>query len=180
MKIIAFTGMSFSGKTEAVKIAKEKNIPVIRMGDQVWEEVKQRNLELNDKNVGHVADEMRKIHGKNIWAKKTVEKIKSLGKKDTIVIDGIRNIEEIDLFKKKIGENFIIIAIDVSDRERYKRAKNRGRKDDSNDIEKIKERDQREINWGLKDVINNADIMISNEGNLDDFRKKIKDVLKKL
>ncbi|HEC81032.1 MAG TPA: hypothetical protein ENI42_01220, partial [Thermoplasmatales archaeon] len=38
MKTIAFTGMPGSGKTEAVKIAKELEIPVIRMGDCVWEE----------------------------------------------------------------------------------------------------------------------------------------------
>ena len=77
MKIIAFAGMPFSGKSEAVRIAKEKNIPVIRMGDMVWDEVKKRGLELNDKNVGTIANEMRQKHGKDIWAKKTIERVKS-------------------------------------------------------------------------------------------------------
>ena len=66
MKILAFTGMPCSGKTEAVKVAKEMDIPVIRMGDAVWREVKHQGLELNDKNVGDVANNMREKHGKYI------------------------------------------------------------------------------------------------------------------
>ena len=59
MKILAFTGMPASGKSVAVEIAKEKNIPVIRMGDAVWFETKKQGLLLNDKNVGKVANDMR-------------------------------------------------------------------------------------------------------------------------
>ena len=51
MKIIAFAGMPCSGKSEAVQIAKEMNIIVIRMGDMVWEEVKKRGLTLDEKVV---------------------------------------------------------------------------------------------------------------------------------
>ena len=51
MKIIAVTGMPFSGKTEVVKIAKKMNIEIIRMGDLVWEEVKKRGLKLSDRNI---------------------------------------------------------------------------------------------------------------------------------
>jgi len=177
MRIIAFTGMPFSGKSEAVKIAKEKGIPIIRMGDMVWEEVRKRGLELCDKNVGFVANEMREIHGKHVWAEKTIEKIKSMDDKDFIVIDGVRNIEEIDLFKKELGKQFIVIAIRVSDETRYKRAMSRDRPDDSKDIGKVKERDHRELGWGLGDVIESADIMIPNEGNIDDFRKQVKKLL---
>jgi dephospho-CoA kinase len=177
MKIIAFAGMPFSGKSEAVQIAKDKKIPVIRMGDLVWDETKKRKLELNDKNVGFVANEMRKTLGKNIWAKKTVEMIKSMNVKNLIVIDGVRNLEEIDVFKKELGKDFVMIAIDVSDETRHKRALTRNRKDDSKDINKIKERDQRELGWGLGDLIASADIVITNEGNVDDFKKHVKNVL---
>ena len=100
MKIIAFTGMPFSGKSEAVKIAKEMDIPVIRMGDMVWQETKNQGLELNDENVGRIANDFRKEHGMDIWAIKTLDKIKSLKKNDILVIDGVRNIEEIEKFEK--------------------------------------------------------------------------------
>ena len=172
--------MPFSGKSEAVQIAKDLNIPVFRMGDAVWDEVKNRGLELNDKNVGMIADKMRKDHGMDIWARRTLDKIKSLDKSDVVVIDGIRNVEEIDRFKKELGKDFVVIAIDASDEKRHKRAIKRSRQDDSKDLEKIKERDKRELRWGLDVVIASAGIVIFNEGNIDDFRNKIRKTLSKI
>lgn len=180
MRIIAFAGMPCSGKTEAVQFAKQMNIPVIRMGDMVWDEVKNRGLPLNDKNVGNVADQMRQEFGKDIWAKKTLEKITSFEKLDCIVIDGIRNIEELDTFKMKLGKDFIIIAIAASDETRKKRFLQRGREDDSMNLQDLEERDKRELRWGLGTVIASADIVVSNEGNLDDLRNEIQKILEKI
>ena len=179
MKIIAFTGMPFSGKSEAVRIAKDMNLPVVRMGDMVWDEVKKRDMSLTDENVGKVASEMREKNGKNIWAKRTIDKIKDIPNNKIIVIDGIRNKEEVDTFKKELGQDFILIAIDVNDEIRHKRSLNRGRKDDSLDIEKVKERDRREISWGIKHVIKNADVKIDNNRDMNYFRSEIKDFLNK-
>ena len=180
MKIIAFTGMPCSGKTEAVEVAKTLGLPVIRMGDMVWEEVKQQGLELNDENVGAIADSMRKKQGKNIWAKRTIDKITSLNITNKIIVDGIRNIEEVDLFKKELCNNFVLIAIIASDEVRKKRSLLRQRKDDSNDLRKIEERDKREIKWGIKDLISTADIIISNEHSINDFRREVKKVLEQI
>ena len=178
MKIIAFTGMPFSGKSEAVKIAKEQGIPVVRMGDMIWEETKKQGLELNDQNVGMIANNMRKTHGKDIWAKKTIKKINSMKETELLVIDGIRNIEEIETFEKELGKNFVLIAIEVSDETRHKRALMRGRNDDSMDPDLIKQRDRRELSWGLGNVIAIADSVVTNEGKLEDFKTKIKKLLK--
>jgi dephospho-CoA kinase len=180
MKIVAFTGMPYSGKSEAVLIAKEKGIKVIRMGDMIWTETKNQGLELNDKNVGEVANSMRDKLGKDIWARRTADEIKSLIKTDYIVIDGIRNVEEINLFKKELSNDFFIIAIDAPDELRKKRALSRRRKDDSYDIKDIEERDKRELRWGIGDVIASADIVISNEGSIGEFQRRVKEVLKKL
>jgi dephospho-CoA kinase len=119
---------------------------------------------------------MREKYGMDIWAKKTLEKIKSNRKNICLVIDGIRNREEIDLFKKKLGDKFTVIAILASDDIRKKRVLKRKRKDDG-DIRDFIERDKRERSWGLGEVISNADIKIVNEGRIDDFRKKIEKIL---
>lgn len=177
MKIIAFAGMPFSGKSEAVKIAKEQNIPVIRMGDMVWEETKKQGLELNDKNVGTIANNLRKEKGMDIWAKKTIQKIKKIKNTNILVIDGVRNLEEVETFKRKLGDDFLLVAIQVSDELRHKRAMSRNREDDSKDLTKIKERDNREISWGLNTVIASADIVISNNETIDKFIPKIKKLL---
>ncbi|RLF35805.1 MAG: dephospho-CoA kinase [Thermoplasmata archaeon] len=180
MKVIAFTGMPCSGKTEAVKVAKKMGIPIVRMGDAVWKEVKNRGLELNDKSVGFIADKMRKEHGNDIWARRTLEEIRSLKKKDCIIIDGIRNVEEVDVLKKELGGDFILIAIDASPETRWRRAQRRGRKDDSKNLKDILERDRRELRWGLGAVIASADIVISNEGSIRGFRQNVEEILKKI
>ena len=180
MKILAFTGMPCSGKTEAVQIAKDMKIPVIRMGDAVWEETKNQGLELNDKNVGTIANKMRETHGKDIWARKTVDKIKTLEDRSILVIDGIRNMEEIDIFKKELGKDFVVITIEASTETRRKRAFERSRRDDSKDVRDLEERDRRELGWGLGVVIASADIVISNEGNITEFHNKIKELFNKI
>jgi dephospho-CoA kinase len=180
MKIIAFTGMPASGKSEAVQLAKDKGIPVIRMGDLVWEETKRQGKPLDDKNVGEIAHSMREKHGMDIWAKRTVEKIHSLKKPPLLVIDGVRNVEEIEYFKQELGMDFLIIAIDAPDELRRKRAISRGRTDDSKNLKDLEERDKREIRWGLQKVIADADIVIPNNGSLEDFKKQVLTVFKKL
>ncbi|HID25347.1 MAG TPA: flagellar hook-basal body complex protein FliE [Thermoplasmata archaeon] len=175
MRVIAFTGMPGSGKSEAVKVAKKLGINVVRMGDCVWEEVKKRGLELNDENVGRVADEMRKKHGMDIWARRTLGKIER--SQDKIVIDGIRNMEEMDFFRKELGKDFLLVAIHASPETRYKRLLERKRDDDTLSVDKVKERDARELRWGLGILIALADVIIINEGFLEEFKTKIKTLL---
>jgi dephospho-CoA kinase len=180
MKIIAFTGMPFSGKTEAVEIARKMDIEIIRMGDLVWEEVKKRGLKISDKNVGFIANEMRDKFGKDIWAVKTIEKIKEKTNLKSLLIDGIRSFEEVERFKKSLGNNFILIAINSTDYLRHKRALNRGREDDSKLVTEIKERDIREIKWGIKNTIELSDIIVSNNGTKKDLKNKIIEILNNL
>ena len=176
MKIIAFTGMPCSGKSVAVEIAKDLGIPVIRMGDAVWEETENRGLSLTDEHVGNVANEMRQKHGMDVWAQKTVEKIESLGSPECIVIDGVRNSEEIAYFYNSLGTSFVVIAIRASEYIRQQRALYRKRVDDASNPEDLKQRDEREIRWGLNEVITNADIEIVNEGTLDEFTQTVKEI----
>ena len=177
MKVIAFTGMPFSGKSETVKVANKMNIPTVRMGDAIWEEVKNQGLKIADENVAKIASEMRIKYGKDIWAKKTYEKVRQLENEKFIIIDGVRNIEEIDFFKNKLGRDFFLIAVKCSEKTRHQRALSRNREDDSGDIKRILERDQREKKWGIDLVMKSANITITNEGPIEDLQKKIKEII---
>ncbi len=180
MKIIAFAGMPFSGKSVAVEQAKQQNIQVVRMGDLVWAETRRQGRPLDDKNVGDVANTMRIHHGMDIWARKTVEFIKTLQPTDLLVIDGIRNAEEILFFKQNLGRDFLVVAVDAPDTLRHQRGLFRGRDDDSGTLKAIHERDEREIRWGLRDVIKNADIRIENSGSLEEFQSEVRKLFKKI
>ena len=174
MHVIGFTGMPWSGKSEAVKIAIEKDIPVYRMGDMVWQEVKERGLPFTIENVGKIANEMRLKHGPNIWAKKIVDTVKEMTHgKSLVVIDGIRSIEELNYLRMHLSDSFQLIAITAPDLLRHKRAKKRKRKDDSIQDIDIQKRDDREKQWGIETLITSADKTISNDSTLELFHKKI-------
>ena len=68
----------------------------------------------------------------------------------------------------------------MSDKIRYGRAMIRSRRDDSKDIEKVKERDRRENRWGLAEVVASADIVISNEKDIESFRGEIRKIFDKI
>ena len=95
--------MPGSGKSEAVKLCSKRAV-VVRMGDRVWDEVKKRGLELNEKNVANIANNMREQFGMGIWAKRTIPFIKD---SEIIIIDGIRCKEEVKIFKEAFGKELI-------------------------------------------------------------------------
>jgi len=76
--------------------------------------------------------------------------------------------------------DFLVVAIDAPDELRRKRAVSRGRTDDSKNLKNLEERDKREISWGLQKVIADADIIIPNNGSIENFKKQVLTVLKKL
>ena len=167
--------MPYSGKSEAVKIAQKRGYPVTRMGDMIWEETKRQGLPLTDHNVGSIATKFRKMKGPDIWAQRTVKKISKYENTSIIIIDGIRNTAEVIYFKKYLSNDFILVAIQTNNSLRYNRAKSRGRIDDATSLTKIKQRDEREISWGLEKIIDAADIIIPNNDKLKDFQNKIND-----
>jgi len=210
LKILVVTGMPGSGKGEFVNIAKKYNIPVVSMGDTVREyTVKVRKLEPNSKNVGLVAREERIRHGAklsgtkipleefdeenrkklemdgfDIWAIRMIPKIEEIikeGKSDIVLIDGVRGEMEVEKFKEAFGNDLLIIAIITEDtNKRYERMLARARKDDPSAIDELKLRDERETFYGLKKVIEKADIKIHNESTLEDFQKESQKVIEKI
>jgi dephospho-CoA kinase len=173
LKIIGLVGMPGCGKEEFLKIAMERGISVVRMGDIVRAEVRKKELKLIDKNVGSLADRERKRFGYGVWAERTIPYIEN----ETTIIDGIRGIEEVNVFKKKYGKSFVLVGTNASFEIRYQRIRKRKRKDDRLSAKQFKRRGEREESWGIRDAMKMADYNITNEGTLKEFRKKVERVL---
>nr|MDO8080838.1 AAA family ATPase [Candidatus Freyarchaeota archaeon] len=177
-KIIALVGMPGCGKTLAVNVAKDRGIPVISMGDVVREEVKLRGLEETPENLGKVSKGLREEEGSQAVANRTLTKIEK-EKSRVVLVEGIRSLEEIELFKKHYSD-FTLIAIHSSPETRFKRLCERERSDDSMDIKTFQERDAREINFGLGSAMALADYVIVNEGSEDELIKNMQTILGKI
>jgi dephospho-CoA kinase len=173
MTVICITGMPGAGKGEVVDILKEEaNLPVVRMGDMVWDEVRSRGLPLEPQVVGEIANSERQAHGNDIWAHRCVAKVKEKlsGGNTHIIIDGVRTRQEIAVFKSAFKDSFYVIAVFASLSTRFDRIRARKRADDTNTRELFDQRDKRELSWGVGEVIALADGMIMNEGGLEELR----------
>ncbi len=179
MKVIGVTGLPGFGKSVVSRVAKKLNIPLVRMGDVIREEAKKRN-----QKTGDVAVELRREYGEFVVAERCVEIIKNHfntlnrtpkinvpGSKCSIfMIEGIRSQYEIEIFKKHF-KNFKVIAVHSTPETRFKRLKKRMRPDDSREESEFLLRDERELNFGIGNVIATADYMIVNEGPLKKIKK---------
>ncbi len=168
MKVLAICGLPGSGKTTAIEAIEDLGI-IVTMGDVVRDEVKERNLEPSGNNIGKIALELREKCGPAIIAEKCVELIKKKNE-EIIFVDGVRSLSEVSIFRKYW--KFPIIAIVVDEEKRFKHLFERNRSDDPKSLEDLKERDRREIEFGLDKVLQNADYKIKNNSSIEDLKKK--------
>jgi dephospho-CoA kinase len=163
VRVLGFTGMPGAGKSIAAEVARQRGVPVVRMGDSVWEEVRARGLPLTDEHVGRVAQEMRARHGPAVWAERTLERVRKLGA-EQVCIDGIRSMAEVEAFHRALGRDFHLVAIHASPEVRHARLRGRARPDDTASAAASEERDRRELAWGVAQVIAQADVVLVNDG----------------
>ena len=197
MKVYGITGLPGSGKSIISRIAKNEGVHIVSMGDVVRKEAEQQNCP-----PGVAAVNLRKKYGNNVIADRCVKAIiqhnrarntsntttkiyktyhnnkKSHQKyrkveQQVYIIEGIRSPFEVKYFKRSFT-NFKVIAVHSNQYERFTRLKHRKRMDDSTDFKTFMERDKRELNFGIGDVIALADFMLINEGPIPKFKNTVR------
>lgn len=176
MKVIGFSGLPGSGKSTAIEAIRDLG-RVITMGDVIRSEARKRNIVSTDENLGKIGKELRKTYGPQVIAEKCVDLIKSL-QTDVIFVDGIRSIIEVKVFRREW--KFPVIAIVLDEKERFKRLSTRARSDDPQNLNQFKERDERELKFGLESVIQNADYKINNNSSIEDLRRNTQKLVKEI
>lgn len=171
-KVIGVSGLPGSGKSLISEIAKEKGAIIVNMGDIIREESEKRK-----KPSGEVAIELRKEQGKYVVAKLSIAKLKKImnnnhEKTHIYLIEGIRSPFEVELFKENF-DNFQVVSVYTNPEIRFNRLKDRKRADDSINYQLFKERDERELGFGIDNVIENSEFLIKNENGLEDYKNKI-------
>ncbi len=166
--------MPGSGKDEFVNVARSFGYGVVTMGDVVRQEAMCQGKINNDRGIGEFASSERQVHGAGIWA----ERCLPLLGKGHMIIDGSRSLAELEMFRESLGEDIKVVAIHTSRGNRFLRLQKRGRADAPQNWEEFVERDKREIGWGIGSLIALADVMIVNEGTLENFRSDVDKLLK--
>jgi len=176
-RVIAILGMPGAGKGVASEAAKQLGLEVLVLGDVIREETERRGLEPTPENVGRVMLQIRKDGGPAVVVKRLVPKIEET-KSQTFVVEGIRSEAEIRELRSQF--DVVTLGIHASPKTRFQRLLARGRSDDPKTWDTFYERDSRELNVGLCRVIALADILLLNEGTIDDLQSGFSAALKKL
>lgn len=134
-------------------------------------QLKERGLEINKINASKLGNELREKGGRGALAKIMAEKV-DLSK--DYVVTGIRSPEEAEELRKKAG--FTLIYIQTSLDKRFERRK----PEDPQTFEEFKSRDELDKQKGIDKVVESADILISNDGSIDELHSMINDLLEKL
>ncbi len=176
MIIIGFCGLPGSGKSTALDAVKTMGI-VVNMGDIVRTEAKKRNLPQTDEYLGSIARELRDKGGVDIIAKKCIEFINTIDE-EIIFIDGLRSMEEVNVFKKYW--KLILIAVIKDEDKRYEDIRKRARRDDPKSYEELRLRDDREANFGLKKLIDTVDYVLLNNSSIKILENRAKTLVENI
>lgn len=177
-RLILVTGMPGSGKTTLACIMSRSGYKVQTMGDIIRKLADERGLEPSPLNLGHVAEEIRRINGDSAVAERCVGKLRNEDS-NFVVVDGIRSLKEVQVFKEEI-EDSTLIAIHASPKTRLSRLKDRGRSDYPKDLKTFKERDERELEFGVGSAIAMSDYLLINEGSINDLECSLRDLMERI
>ena len=179
MHILGTVGLPGSGKGEFAAVAREADIPVVTMGDVIRQACRDRGLDPAD-NHGDVAKALREENGPAAIAEKSLPHVRDHlddGGDDAVVGDGLRSMVEVEAFTDEFGDDFAVVSIEAPFDLRAERLGERGRDDTDTDLEALRERDERELGFGMGDVMDHADYQIDNTGTLAEFREQARELL---
>ncbi|NOR38318.1 MAG: flagellar hook-basal body complex protein FliE [Candidatus Thorarchaeota archaeon] len=177
MKLIVVTGMPGAGKSEVADTFRSADVPVIVMGDVIREEVRRRGLKPDPVNTKKVMLELREENGPGAVAMQCIDDLKQTTA-ELVVVEGCRSVAEIQVFDGFV-ERVITVCVHASPATRFARLRARNRDDDPREWSVFKERDIREISVGLGGVIALSDIMLVNEGTVDELHELSQNVVKR-
>lgn len=176
--IIGITGAFGSGKSTAAKFFESKGFHKITLSYFLEQEARKRGVrKITRKILQDIGNEWREKFGRGILARRALEHFEKNNIKKA-VIDGIRNIGEVEVFSKK--NKFVLLAIIANRKIRFDRIKKRKGRESLNP-ELFKKLDIRDLGIGEKPTglqvaycIAVADVFISNNRDKERFIEKLK------
>jgi dephospho-CoA kinase len=179
VKIVAFVGLTGSGKSSAVEYLTEKGYPKVYFGGIFYEAMKEVGLTPGDWAVETpFRKEIRKKEGKDFIVKRVNKQIRDLiaAGQHRIIADGLYSWTEYKAMKHEFPGELVVVAVIAPKHLRHHRLATRP--DRPLNADEANERDWDEIeNIEKGGPIAIADYYITNDGDLDYLHKQIDDEL---
>lgn len=178
VKIVAFVGLTGSGKSSAVEYLTAKGYPKVYFGGVVLDAMEKAHLEHTEANEQTFREELREREGKDFVVNRIVTQIENLidAGQHRIVADGIYTWTEYKIMKRAFPGELTVVAVVTPKHLRHHRLTQRPIRP-LTDTE-ANQRDWAEIeNLEKGGPIAIADHYIINNGDLDHFHQQIDDEL---
>lgn len=183
---VGSSGPNGAGKTTFYNLARsEYGALGLSLGDEIRRELLLHGMELSHKNMIELGNEMRRINGEEVLAKRVAERIKRLGN-GLYAIDAVYNPVEIDCLREEL-EKFFSFYIDAPREKRFERLHARGREGDKKisfeAFQKLDEEQQQgshATGQKLLECKKKADVVMENKLSEEEFKKNCRKELEKI
>jgi len=178
--IIGLTGTMGSGKGEIANYLIKKGFEYYCFSDILKEEAEKRNIKPTRKNLQKLGNDIKKDKAnRGILAKRILERIKT----DNVVLDGIRNVDEVRELRK--AKEFFLVGVNAEQKLRFIRLKKRARAGDPtdfNDFKKLDDKENKGITKGqeINKCLKMADFTLLNNGSLEELKEETERILKNI
>ncbi|MFB6161085.1 MAG: AAA family ATPase [Haloferacaceae archaeon] len=179
MRVIGTVGLPGSGKGVLAEVAREEGVPVVTMGDVIREACRDRGLDPAEHH-GRVAGALREEEGEAAIATRSLPRIEAALAEPgthTVLVDGLRSPAEVEAFERAFGDDFVVVSVEAPFDLRAERLADRGRDATDTDRESLRERERRELDFGMGEVMDDADVRVENTGSLASFRDRARELL---
>lgn len=178
VKIVAFVGLTGSGKSSAVEYLTAKGYPKVYFGGVIYQAMKEAGIERTAESETKFREEIREREGKDFVVNRIVTQIRDLinAGQHRIIADGIYTWTEYKIMKREFPGELTVVAVVAPKHLRHHRLTNRAERPYT--LEEANRRDWTEIeNLEKGGPIAIADHYIMNNGDLNHFHQQIDDEL---
>ena len=183
--IIGLTGRIAAGKETLTSFLREKGFVYFETSAILKAMLLERGSEITRENMQNLGDELRKQNGVGALMSIMLERA-GKDKSKNYIFDSLRNSGEAVFLREKV-KGFILIGVDASQKIRFERILKRGKPSDPKTWEEFLKMDARD-NFDEKDpmgqqtgrLLEMADFVIVNDGDLRDSMKQIEEIWKVL
>ncbi|NIM90408.1 MAG: AAA family ATPase [Candidatus Aminicenantes bacterium] len=174
-RLIGLTGTNGAGKGEVAAYLVKKGYEYFSLSDLIRDELNKRDEEVTRDNLIKMGNHLRQKYGADILARQVMKKIKGKA-----VVDSIRNPKEVEYLGRQ--KDFVLLSIDAPVGLRYERVRQRGRIESALNLEEFIRKEEEEMTsrkngQQLRNCMSLADIILINDGTLEDLYQKLEALL---
>lgn len=127
LKILAFVGLTGSGKSTAVENFTKKGYPKVYFGGVILDAMKEAGIDHTEENERTFREEFRQVHGKDAVVNRIVEQIHHLAEagQHRIIADGLYTWTEYKVLQKEFPGELLVVATVAPRHLRYHRLSQR-------------------------------------------------------